>query len=318
MDIRSSITRGSFTLIPAYVWYLAIVLALMTGVSFALQSGQSLEDAKTIIRLNMEDVEATIQDYGKATNTIRIESDAQAIAKAHALAYMIELRPSIIGNEQELERIKNMLEVDEITVSDKNGITVGSTVNRYLGFDFNSNTYTKEFMLAIYYKDFELAQKPRPNAVDQTLFQYAGVSRIDQPGIVQVGFRPERLKRVLQTADISRVAREWRIGARGLVMIADFDGRILSTFDGRNLGKSLTAYGFPEKAFNGAEGEFKATVQGEKSLFMFRFVDNLLVIASVPEEEIYRERNYNSSIMLLVSLIALAVSGVLPKADRSS
>ncbi|WP_449258586.1 hypothetical protein [Chlorobium limicola] len=290
----------------------------MTGVSFALQSGQSLEEAKTIIRLNMEDVEATIQDYGKATNTIRIESDAQAIAKAHSLAYMIGIKPSIIGDAQELEMIRKLLDVDELHISDKNGIIEGSTIGSYIGYDMTSDPQSKEFMLAIYYKDFELAQKPQPKGIDKTLFQYAGVDRLDQPGIVQVGFRPERLKRVLQTADISRVAREWRIGARGLVMIADFDGRILSTFDGRNLGKSLTAYGFPEKAFNGAEGEFKATVQGEKSLFMFRFVDNFLVIASVPEEEIYRKRNYNSSIMLLVSLIALAVSGVLPKADRSS
>lgn len=69
-------------------------------------------------------------------------------------------------------------------------------------------------MLAIYYKDFELAQKPQPKSVDNTLFQYAGVARIDQPGIVQVGFKPERLERVMQTADIQRVAKEWRIGLR--------------------------------------------------------------------------------------------------------
>ncbi|NTU68886.1 MAG: hypothetical protein HGB02_08410 [Chlorobiaceae bacterium] len=317
MDIRNAITTRSLKSIPASVWYLAVVLALMTGVSFALQSSQSLKAVNKIIRLNIEDVSSTIGEYGKSTTTIRLESGEQAVAKAHALAYMIELKPSIIGDTQELERIRKLLDVDEIHVSNKNGIIVGSTIGSSLGYDMASSPQSKEFMLAIYYKDFELAQKPQPKGVDQTLFQYAGVARLDQPGIVQVGFKPERLERVMQTADISKVAREWRIGAKGQAMIADFDGRLLSTFDGKHLGQGLTAYGFPEKAFNGSEGEFTATVKGQSSLFMYRFVDKFLVIASVPEDEIYSERNTNFLIMLLFSVLALSGAAALASRRRS-
>ncbi len=76
-------------------------------------------------------------------NTIRLESDAQAIAKAHAFAYMIDLRPSIIGDEKELERIRKMLDVDELHVSDKNGILVGSTIPSYIGYDMASSPSRK-------------------------------------------------------------------------------------------------------------------------------------------------------------------------------
>lgn len=308
MNIKQAMKKLSPRQIPAPVWYLAAVLAVMAGVVFTLQSGQSLDGAKKIIQLNMADVESTIQDYGKAMNTIRLESDAQAIAKAHAFAYMIDLRPSIIGDEKELERIRKMLDVDELHVSDKNGILVGSTIPSYIGYDMASSPQSKAFMLAIYYKDFELAQKPQPKSVDNTLFQYAGVARIDQPGIVQVGFKPERLERVMQTADIQRVAKEWRIGATGEAMIADFDGNILSTFDGRHLGESLTAYGFPEKAFNGSEGEFRATVQGESNFIMYRFVDRNLIIAAIPQSEIYGDRKKNLIIMLLISIGAISLA----------
>lgn len=317
MDVKNLITKRSLKTIPASVWYLAVVLALMNSVSFVLQSSQSVDAVKKIIRLNIEDVASTIGEYGKSTNTIRLESGEQAIAKAHALAYMIELKPSIITDAQELERIRKLLDVDELHVSDKNGILVGSTIGSYIGYEMASSPQSKEFMLAIYYKDFELAQKPQPKGVDQTLFQYAGVPRLDQPGIVQVGFKPERLKRVMQTADISKVAREWRIGAKGQAIVADFDGRILSTIDGKHLGQTVTAYGFPEKAFNGSEGEFTATVQGQASLFMYRFVDKLLIIASVPEEEIYSERNANFLVLLLFSVLALAGTTVLASKSRN-
>ncbi len=91
-------------------------------------------------------------------------------------------------------------------------------------------------------------------------------------------------------------------------MIADFDGNILSTFDGRHLGESLTAYGFPEKAFNGSEGEFRATVQGESNFIMYRFVDRNLIIAAIPQSEIYGDRKKNLIIMLLISIGAISLA----------
>jgi hypothetical protein len=309
MDIRKVVQKISLRGIPAPLLFLVTVLAVMTGTGFVLQSDQSVDAVRRVIKLNMDDVESTIDEYDKATTTIRLELDAQAIAKAHALAYMIELKPSIIGDSKELDRISRVLDVDEVHVSDKNGILVGSSLPGYIGYDMASSPQSNAFMLAIYYRDFKLAQKPRPKGMDGTLFQYAGVARLDQPGIVQVGFKPERLEKVMETADVSRVARDWMIGAGGQVMIADFDGKILSTIDGKHLGESLVKYGFPEKVFNGAEGEFRATVQGEASLFVYRFAGKNLIIASVPESEIYGERNYNLLIMFLVSILAIATAG---------
>ncbi|WP_242664303.1 cache domain-containing protein [Chlorobium sp. N1] len=312
MDIRKVRHTLSLKLksIPAPVWFLAVVLAVMTGTGFVLQSGQAEDAVRRVIRLNMDDVESMIDDYGRATMTIRLESDAQAIAKAHALSYMIELKPSIVGDSKELERISRVLDVDEAHISDKNGLLVGSSLPDYVGYDMASKPQSKAFMLAIYYRDFELAQKPQPKGIDGTLFQYAGVARIDRPGIVQVGFKPERLEKVMETADISKVAKDWRIGANGQVMIADFDGKILSTIDGRHLGESLAEYGFPEKVFNGAAGEFRASVQGEASLFVYRFAGKNLIIASVPDHEIYGDRNGNLLAMLLISILSLGGGSV--------
>ncbi|NTU57862.1 MAG: hypothetical protein HGB00_02925 [Chlorobiaceae bacterium] len=302
--------------LPFTVWYLTATILLMAAVSFALQSNQSFEQTKKQISLNMDDVQNIIKDTKANSNTIRLDSDAQAIAKAHAFSYMIALKPSIVGDALELERLRKLLNVDELHIADRNGILVGSTLSSHIGYDFASNPNSKEFMLAIYYKDFELAQKPMPKGIDKTLFQYAGVARIDQPGIVQIGYKPERIEAVMKTAAIENIVKDWRIGSYGQAWLADFNGRILSTFDGKNIGQNLSAYGFPENAFEGAKGSFTAKVRNHAGLFMYRFYDNILIIGFVPEEEIYGNRNRNLIVMLLTGLGAVGVATLLSSRRR--
>jgi methyl-accepting chemotaxis protein len=308
MNIPNRITLKK---LPFTVWYLTATILLMAAVSFALQSNQSLEKSKKQISLNMDDIQSIIKDTKANSNTIRLDSDAQAIAKAHAFSYMIALKPSIVGDALELERIRKLLNVDELHIADRNGILVGSTLSSHIGYDFASSPNSKEFMLAIYYKDFELAQKPMPKGIDKTLFQYAGVARIDQPGIVQIGYKPERIEAVMKTAAIENIVKDWRIGSYGQAWLADFNGKIMSTFDGKNIGQNLTAYGFPENAFEGAKGSFTGKVRNQTGLFMYRFYDNLLIIGFVPEEEIYGNRNRNLIVMLLTGLGAVVIAMVL-------
>jgi methyl-accepting chemotaxis protein len=304
-------SRINLKKLPFAIWYLTATMLLMAAVSFYQQSSQSLEQTRKEIRLNIDDIQSLIKDTKANANTIRLDSDAQAIAKAHAFSYMIALKPSIVGDPLELERIRKLLDVDEIHIADRNGILVGSTLSSHIGYDFASNPNSKEFMLAIYYKDFELAQKPMPKGIDKTLFQYAGVARIDQPGIVQIGYKPERVESVMKTAAIENIVKDWRIASSGQALLADFDGKILSTFDGKNIGQSLTNYGFPAKAFEGAEGSFTAKVRNQTCFFMYRFYENLLIIGFEPEDEIYGKRNKNLIVMILSGLGAVIVSTVL-------
>jgi methyl-accepting chemotaxis protein len=308
MSILNKITLKK---LPFAVWYLTAAMLLMTAVSFTLQSSQYLEEAKKEIRLNIDDIQTLIKETKANSNTIRLDSDAQAIAKAHAFSYMIALKPTIVGDALELERIRKLLDVDELHIADRNGILVGSTISNHIGYDFASNPNSKEFMLAIYYKDFELAQKPMPKGIDKTLFQYAGVARIDQPGIVQIGYKPERIQAVMKTAAIENIVKDWRIATSGHALLADFNGKILSTFDGKNIGQSLTAYGFPESAFEGAKGSFTAKVRNQTCYFIYRFYDNILIIGYVPEDEIYGNRNRNLIVMLLTGLGAAVVAMLL-------
>ena len=307
--IMKNITAIFRQRIPSTVWYLAISLLTISVISYVMQSSQAEEEASKILRLNIEDIQTTIHDNKASAYTIRLESDAQAISKAHAFANMIALKPSIVSDPRELEHIRKMLDVDELHVADKNGILIGSTLSDYIGYDFSSDPQSKEFLLGIYYKDFELAQKPMPKGIDKTMFQYAGVARIDQPGIVQIGYKPQRVEKVMQAVDIKRVAKDWRIGATGQAIVTDFEGRILSSFDGKLVGSKLTSFGPKTDAIRGPEGSFTAPAGNRGScLFMYKAYENYLIIGFLPKDEIYAGATRSGIIMLLLSTLSIGIS----------
>ena len=198
------------------------------AISFYVQTEQAEENGHTLIQLRIEDIKEQLDINSRNLEEIRIESDLNALAKVRALAKMIELNPDIIFFDEILEDIRVMLEVDEMHIADAQGILIGGTEASYLGYDMASAPQSAAFMPAISDKDFELVQDPMPKGINNEIFQYAGVARIDLPGIIQIGYRPEKLAETMEVADIRNLAAGFRVGKSGILMIADTDGTIVS------------------------------------------------------------------------------------------
>ncbi|NTU97424.1 MAG: hypothetical protein HGA62_06395, partial [Chlorobiaceae bacterium] len=264
---------------------LSIILAVLLSslfISWMMLSQHARNSGRNLINISMHHIAGEIRQNDQTLYTLRLESDAQSIAKARAFSFMIQQDPSLIHNEQKLEEIRRLLDVDELHVSDKEGILTGSTIHRYIGYNYASDPQSKPFLLAIYYKDFKLAQQPMPKGIEKgAMFQYTGVARLDEPGIVQIGYKPERLYRALAAADIRKVADGYRIRQTGTIIVTDLDGKVLSSTDGRFIGRNVTSFGFSEKAFRGPEGSFVENIGGRKSLYIYKIYGDYTVIGSL-------------------------------------
>jgi hypothetical protein len=295
------------------------ILLCSLVISWMMLSWHAMNSGYSLINLSMRHIADQIKQNEQTLYTLRLESDAQSIAKARAFSYMIQLDPSLIHDEQQLEEIRKLLDVDELHVSDKNGILVGSTIHNYIGYNFASQPQSKPFLLAIYYKDFKLAQEPKPKGIEKNeIFQYTGVSRMDEPGIVQIGYKPERLYHALAAADIRRVASGYRIRQTGSIIVTDLDGKILSSTDGRYTGKNVTAVGFSDRDFRGPEGSFTANIDGMASLFMYRIYDNYMVIGSLGLDELYQRRNQAMLVEIVSSIFVFSLMALFLTRKRKS
>jgi hypothetical protein len=290
---------------------LSIILGILLSslfISWMMLSNHAMNSGRSLINLNMLHIAGEIRQNDQTLYTLRLESDAQSIAKAQAFSFMIKQDPSVIHDEQKLEEIRRILDVDELHVSDKNGILAGSTIHSYIGYNYASDPQSKPFLLAIYYKDFKLAQPPMPKGIEKgEMFQYTGVARLDEPGIVQIGYKPERLYRALAAADIRKVAAGYRIRHTGSIIVTDLDGKVLSSTEGRYIGSNVTAFGFADQTFRGAEGSFTENIGGRNSLFIYKIYGDYMVIGSLGLEELYQRRNQSILVQVITSIVVFSL-----------
>ena len=213
---------------------------------------------------------------------------AAALAIYNSNILLIKANPAILQNPEELMLIRKKLDVDELHVSDKTGKLIASLVHdsyhgkdNYLGFNLAKEIQSRVFMQAVTDPEFELVQEPMPNGAEGKLFQYTGVARLDEPGVVQIGYSPERIKKARQLANIRHIESATHIGINGKLTIT-------------------TNFQYPkdyQKAYNTREGLCHAAVSGkylltvmlpwkdvhskDRTFIITLFVGNIVVFALI-------------------------------------
>jgi serine phosphatase RsbU (regulator of sigma subunit) len=212
-----------------YKWLLLFVV-LAFGLTFALSwhlhRKEAKENALQLLEISLNDVAERVRREEANLQTITEMSAASAIAKARAFALLVQGDPAILKDAEALKRIRKKLDVDELHVSDKNGKLIASLgadghhgKDNYLGFNLAEETQSRIFMQAVTDPAFELVQEPQYCGADGRLFQYSGVARLDEPGVVQIGYHPERIKKAQQLANVKNIESDMRIGINGKLFI---------------------------------------------------------------------------------------------------
>ena len=180
---------------------------------------------KEAMRVGFEDVARRVRTTTANLATVMDINNRAAIAKARAFARIVEQDPSIVSNQTRFAEMCKTLDVEELHVSDGRGIIVQtSSPETSMGFDLHSAEQPRPFLQAITDKSFELVQKPLVKPQDGRLFQFAGVARLDEPGVVQVALKMERVAEAMKLADVNAIAASVRIGRTGRVEISDWSG----------------------------------------------------------------------------------------------
>ena len=172
------------------------------------------------MRIGMEDVASRVRTTeANLARTVEL-NNRSAIAKAHALALLIAQDPTLVEDHERFIALRKPLDVEEIHVSDEKGILIQCYPETSLGLDMNSAEQPRPFMAALTNKTFELVQEPQTNRVVFKVFQYAGVARVDKPGIVQIGYSANRVAEARRLADVNAIATSTRIGRGGVVAMS--------------------------------------------------------------------------------------------------
>ena len=269
------------------LFFVILAFGSTFGLSWYLHRKEAKENALQLLDVNLTDVAGRVKRAEANLQTITEMSAASAIAKTRAFALLIKAKPSILLDPEELKLIRRKLDVDELHVSDKTGKLIASLVadgyhgkGNYLNFNLAEEKQSKVFMQAVTDPSFELVQEPQLNGAERKLFQYTGVARLDEPGVVQIGYSPERIKRARQLADIKNIESDTRIG---------FSGKLFISENTRHPADYKSVYGTDE-------GLFKAVVCGKH-----------LLTAMLPWKEVYSKDRAFITAVFIVNIIVFAL-----------
>ncbi len=292
----------------------AIALLFMIAVLYFVQSKVMKDNAVNTAAARISDVTEKLEANDAETQELIDQLNADYIAKADAFAEMIKLDPSIINDADTLNEIMNMLDVEELHVTDDKGIIQWSTVPEYIGFDFASSDQAKEFMPILDDPKIKLAQDAQPNGAEGKYFQYIGVARTDSKGIVQIGNTPERLQKQIENNSIDNVLSSFTVGNTGYVFaVSKADGTVAAHPNKEFIGLAASEIGVSEKILNGSLGTGSTflKIDGESVLCCAGENDEYTIITAIPQNEVYDGRLLLMTIFIFSTLLMLAIIIVL-------
>jgi hypothetical protein len=161
----------------------------------------------------LHDAASTTKAIASDINIVAINA---AIETAHAASGIRSMMESVLDNSmtticrmltklldsgsfsmeiEDIEQFAQWVGVDDIFITDADGVTVGSNIAPAIGWRFPDDPKAQAFAFRslIGQKDGVITQSIQVRDLDSSMFKYVGVSRTDQPGIVQIGFRAETI-----------------------------------------------------------------------------------------------------------------------------
>lgn len=297
----------------SFIIIISMIITFCAGFFVQSKSIKNKVIENSIVKF--EQVYATVEKNNEILESLRQSINEDYLTRARAFSYIIKETPEVLTNSEELENIKNMLNVDELHVTDENGILKWGTLPEYFEMDFSSSDQTKEFLPALTDKNFEFAQDAQLNGAEKKLFQYIGVSRIDQSGIVQVGMAPKRLQDAMEQNDLSVVLSQIPMDSGStLWALNKTDNTIISHPNQQLLGKTISEVGFPNDYLTRFQNGGFYEYEGSNKFYIFKEYGDIVLGIGQNSSSLYSDRNsqlifFSILLTIIFIIISLLVLG---------
>ena len=168
------------------------------------------------------------------------------IVRAKAVSYIVDAKPQVENDVEELQKIAKLMSVDEIHLFDETGCITSGSVPKYFGYSFDSGTQMSYFKPMLTDKSLTMCQDVTPNTSEGKAMMYAITWNEAGTMMVQVGLKPQRLLDELKQNEISTVVSDMPVYKGMELYVADADTEMVKgATDCDKIGKTFHDLGFP-------------------------------------------------------------------------
>lgn len=287
-----------------------IAFVIIIYIIFAFQTALSQSNQKIAASDKLSIIKQTLIQNGAEIQKIKQEFGEDALIKAKSLSYMIAQNEQLLYSAESMQQIADLLYVDEVHVTDENGILLWGNIPEYYGLDFHEGAQTQPFLPILTNTSFQLAQEPQPNQATGKMFQYIGVSRLDKPGIVQVGVEPQKLNNALANNTIEKALSKIDYGTSGYIFAVDTQtGDMIAGTNGQQM--TYQQYGISDVIVSNTTdtGMFSgmSKIGSQKVYLMTEKYEDYIIGLAMPTQELYRSRTSQIATLMLICFIVFIV-----------
>ena len=248
-----------------------IALIVTETFTFIIQYNISRNDTKSIIALNIDDIE----------NSISLASDENLLEKSRRIVLKISDDYSNMTTNNLLDICKEY-DVAEINVVNKSGYIVSSSNVDFIGYDMSSGSQSIEF-LQLNGDKIEVVQPYQIISYDRSTYRkYAGVKT--SYGFIQVGLDAVHFQSDLEY-EIEGSATNRHIGQAGGLIIANEKGEVI-TDTNNSSDISLKSLGIDNLDKIEDNKIYKANLYGEDCYYMHSITEGYSIIGYVPVKDV--------------------------------
>ena len=227
----------------------------------------------------LENLESTIDSRVKNSESFKYEIGASHLAAANSIGRFINEDRDIL-NTQDLNSLCKDLGIDEINISNSDGIITHSTRESLVGYDMASKKQSEAFLELIHGDKKSLIQQPQIRGSDGKLYQYIGIRRIDDLGVIQVGLDPVRVKKIDEQFDTNAPIKRLSFGEDGYAFVIDSkEGTILvhpnPELEGKKFDNEVI-----DKMIEMKNGILKYDYEGDSKIVVFKALEGKILAVS--------------------------------------
>lgn len=221
---------------------IVVALLLEAGILKYVNDANAYRLSKVLL-----DRVVTVLDKNDQSEEELIESlKDDYIVRAKAVSYIVDAKPQVENDVEELQKIAKLMSVDEIHLFDETGCITSGSVPKYFGYSFDSGIQMSYFKPMLTDKSLTMCQDVTPNTSEGKAMMYAITWNEAGTMMVQVGLKPQRLLDELKQNEISTVVSDMPVYKGMELYVADADTELVKGATDRDkIGKTFHDLGFP-------------------------------------------------------------------------
>ena len=235
----------------------------------------------------------------------------QCFIRAKAIAYILQDRPQVTKDQQEMQKIARLLQVDEFHLFDTQGNLYAGSEPKYFGLNFSSGQQMQFFLPMLKDYHLQMCQDITPNTAEGKLMQYAAVWREDRKGIIQVGLEPTTVLDSMKRTELSYIFSLVTSEKDSTIYAIDPESSvILGSTDESLVGKQIQEIGLHPEQLSIPDRGVRAVINSEDSYCVFGRSSSAILGLSSTSASLYREVN-RSTLMVAAYLMGISLLMIL-------